>query len=131
MDAACERMTPARALALLQCTEPPVRGMHDQAQVDAVMEQWKRTTLRQAYRAQAKRWHPDLQPPQHQAQATRRMALVSEAYGYMRSLRVLVRAPRQQPGPRVTMRQGFAGGWEFNTSTSEPTATGWAWRRAS
>ena len=86
-------MTTPQALALLHLQPPSFAGCSTLADHQAVLNQWRKGPLRNAYRAQARVHHPDRGTSAQQDQRTARMAQVNSAHKHLDELRVYARQP--------------------------------------
>ena len=82
----------ARSLSLLGLTLPKISGK-SQADVDAKLAEWKRTTLKKAWRSVAKRLHPDKGSGDGIA-----FAEAKAAYEHLRGLKANLRPPLTPEG---------------------------------
>jgi len=113
-------VTLEQALQLLGLQLPALDGCATRDDAEAALDAWKAGPLRQAYRARAKAWHPDLGTPDEVPARTQRMKLLNAAHDGAKALTV---QPRRPPRPVVVVvRYGWHG-----TTTASTTGDGWPW----
>jgi len=111
-------MRPEEAGRLLGIEPPNMAGCRSIEEAGTRLQTWKDTTLRQAYRREARKWHPD-KAGADRAECEARMKRVNEAREVLGMIEVVV--PRPRPVTRIVF---YGGGISTATTGSATTVTG-------
>lgn len=126
-------MRPEEAGRLLGIEPPNMGGCRSLEEAGTRLQTWKDTTLRQAYRREARKWHPD-KAGADEAECTARIKQVNGARDVLAALEVIPNRPRPAPGyTRVVIHgnpfSGPFGGSATTSGTSTNTTQNVWWRR--
>ena len=117
-------MRPEEAGRLLGIEPPNMAGCRSIEEAGTRLQTWKDTTLKQAHRREARKWHPD-KAGADVAECTARMKQVNEAREVLTGLKVIPNRPR--PRTRIVF---YGGGMATATTSGTSTTTGgFQWHR--
>ena len=125
-------MRPEEAGRLLGIEPPNMGGCRSLEEAGTRLQTWKETTLRQAYRREARKWHPD-KARADVTECTARVKLVNEAREVLSKLEAVPTRPRPAPGwTRVVIHGNpFSSpfGGSATTSGTNTSTGGFRWHR--
>ena len=110
-------MRPEEAGRVLGVEPPSLQGVRSLEEARSRVQTWKDTTVKQAHRREARKWHPD-KAGADVAECTARMKRVNEARDVLNQVEVV--APRPRP---VYTRIVFHGGGFSSATTSGTSST--------